>query len=1428
MAPKHVYLFVLHDCLRIVNTKGLIVAQQRLDEIEFTGKTGPGKGDMLVMVTKDRETHHCHTIATPPGEATELLKAIKASLKARPVTPPRDTLQAQKKSSKGGGTPKRRPHKKEMTPDYNSRSRFEVDSEDGMEILRDCDYLEGMQARVSNWISEAGVSSGKVKRALLCAKSSRNNSPAHRGAAKIHASLMARLENEQAHTEDLLHGNANTPMMGPTDAHPTSPTHRVPSYSLSPTHRVSSGPQGETATPVPRKPVGMSEIDEQNVVRKQHFMHVPPITPPKATTLKQVSPRARELNANYDFAEPAECFKTPARLIPSWESPNAISLKKFSTVAKQVHFSADRPPFASPGTPRTPVSLNLRKEDSHLDEYSETSPKATPSSKQSILGALFRDKPKRKARKEKTEREKKASKMHKLSSWLIDVKHFLSPAEAPSPSSSGESDKTASEGSDAASDTRDRMLPRTPNGRKRGLSFLSGKRKLNGKSEQRLVILSSKTSVGSEKKFPNSNDGEGQEKEKKMKTKKKPRKKVDPYRGIEAHKARCAARKAKEKEEQMTAVRLVTTIQNGVLRAKKKKRAAELKRERERKAREDAAEAEDAAANEPATGNAPAAASASTAGALSAHRAAAEAEELREFLREEANQLNMLGALSNKQFGLDENNTTGMAAATQQAVPETVVVEEVAAPVTLHFAKSVTLEGGYIVPVAEPNVGSENMMTNDAVLDVNCTQNNLESLVSDFVEFARKQHRNGNIKAEDIVKMLTPPPSPGRAKENAKWWSKFPSPERPNRRQRELPPKSSEDEELFGLTTNSDEEAVPAVNGGMSKIRLAWANIWGGSSKKLNLMPSKSSKARSRTFISSTPQRRSKRKPRSATFAASKPERAFRRKSPTRPQQRRPKGGRARCKFSYTARSTDELSFQRGDLLEIMTTDDPTLERGWWRGALGDGQIGIFPANYAAYLIGEEEVRAANYVAYLAERGEEAEQEEVEVTFPPPSEYSTGSFATLGVEQREVTIAPPSEDSSGFVAALGEKERDVTFPKSWSRRRSGVQPCPSSEESTGSFATQHTFGAVVESEVASVEDTASPGTDGNDSHESQDAALWRPDWGMATHCVDADVPMPPEKMPNKDYADIAPGSKHTFGKSALAAVLSRRQLQRTVTTVTGILAEVGAVSAEGHSAALVFASNKALKFAEIVSKFVPSTIQPAENLLQWPVPRPLMRAWPGPRKLYPVWESVVGFGMGATKRHARMTSVIGFASLHMAQLLNRIFTFGKQQHLPIAYNKMPASLLLDDNCDADRTRNNSATLPGPLDDSEFDGRPRASAPLPLPRPRLQLQLTKEQDSAVGGVFNSYPNFQKNPLTISVPNVPFRTVALYKRFDFKSKGLTIVTLNGEDDAPFAVGEQIIEVNSTFVGPGVNVHELLDVADYPLYLKVVTQSTSFDEI
>lgn len=57
--------------------------------------------------------------------------------------------------------------------------------------------------------------------------------------------------------------------------------------------------------------------------------------------------------------------------------------------------------------------------------------------------------------------------------------------------------------------------------------------------------------------------------------------------------------------------------------------------------------------------------------------------------------------------------------------------------------------------------------------------------------------------------------------------------------------------------------------------------------------------------------------------------------------------GRARSMFAYTARSADELSFERGVELTILSTGDPTLDPGWWKGVLlSNGQIGIFPGNY--------------------------------------------------------------------------------------------------------------------------------------------------------------------------------------------------------------------------------------------------------------------------------------------------------------------------------------------------------------------------------------------------------------------------------------------------------------------------------------------------
>jgi guanine nucleotide exchange factor VAV len=60
--------------------------------------------------------------------------------------------------------------------------------------------------------------------------------------------------------------------------------------------------------------------------------------------------------------------------------------------------------------------------------------------------------------------------------------------------------------------------------------------------------------------------------------------------------------------------------------------------------------------------------------------------------------------------------------------------------------------------------------------------------------------------------------------------------------------------------------------------------------------------------------------------------------------------GRARSRFAYAARSPDELTFERGVELTILSTDDPTLDSGWWKGTLPNGQIGIFPANYVQQL----------------------------------------------------------------------------------------------------------------------------------------------------------------------------------------------------------------------------------------------------------------------------------------------------------------------------------------------------------------------------------------------------------------------------------------------------------------------------------------------
>ncbi|KAG5276447.1 hypothetical protein AALO_G00132130 [Alosa alosa] len=64
--------------------------------------------------------------------------------------------------------------------------------------------------------------------------------------------------------------------------------------------------------------------------------------------------------------------------------------------------------------------------------------------------------------------------------------------------------------------------------------------------------------------------------------------------------------------------------------------------------------------------------------------------------------------------------------------------------------------------------------------------------------------------------------------------------------------------------------------------------------------------------------------------------------APNRPKaQAPPPGPRCRALYQYVGQDTDEISFNVGDIIELMT-EDPS---GWWRGRFR-GKQGLFPGNY--------------------------------------------------------------------------------------------------------------------------------------------------------------------------------------------------------------------------------------------------------------------------------------------------------------------------------------------------------------------------------------------------------------------------------------------------------------------------------------------------
>ena len=65
-----------------------------------------------------------------------------------------------------------------------------------------------------------------------------------------------------------------------------------------------------------------------------------------------------------------------------------------------------------------------------------------------------------------------------------------------------------------------------------------------------------------------------------------------------------------------------------------------------------------------------------------------------------------------------------------------------------------------------------------------------------------------------------------------------------------------------------------------------------------------------------------------------------------------PKKPQFRALYSYAGQHDDELAFNAGDIISLLSKD----EEAWWKGEL-DGRSGVFPSNYV------EEINCKFFVA---------------------------------------------------------------------------------------------------------------------------------------------------------------------------------------------------------------------------------------------------------------------------------------------------------------------------------------------------------------------------------------------------------------------------------------------------------------------------------
>ena len=64
-------------------------------------------------------------------------------------------------------------------------------------------------------------------------------------------------------------------------------------------------------------------------------------------------------------------------------------------------------------------------------------------------------------------------------------------------------------------------------------------------------------------------------------------------------------------------------------------------------------------------------------------------------------------------------------------------------------------------------------------------------------------------------------------------------------------------------------------------------------------------------------------------------------KTATKSDETEAKKPKYRALFTYAGQHDDELAFNAGDVITLLSKD----EEAWWKGEL-DGRVGVFPSNY--------------------------------------------------------------------------------------------------------------------------------------------------------------------------------------------------------------------------------------------------------------------------------------------------------------------------------------------------------------------------------------------------------------------------------------------------------------------------------------------------